>query len=164
MAQISGNFQMESFLFHRYMGKSNKLALLLDFDGTLAPLVAHPSLSKMDPESEVALRSILNNSNVYVAIISGRSADDARKIAKLDGITYAGNHGLEIVFVNKPRYNHQLDEQTRENFLKIVEELQTIVSQYICPIHRYLCTEKFDYIHHFGRVKMELGWRIRSSH
>lgn len=74
------------------MGKNDKLALLLDFDGTLAPLVSHPSLSKMDPQSEVALRSLTQNSDVYVAIISGRSADDAREIAKFDNITYAGNH------------------------------------------------------------------------
>lgn len=110
------------------MGTSKKLALLLDFDGTLAPLVAHPSLSKMDPESEVALRALANNPNVYVAIISGRAADDARKIAKFDNITYAGNHGLEVVFVDKPRYDHQLDEQTRENFSKMVHELETTVS------------------------------------
>lgn len=100
----------------------------MDFDGTLAPLVSHPSLSKMDLDSEVALRSIVNNPNIYVAIISGRSADDARKIAKFDDITYAGNHGLEINFKNKARYDHQLDAQTRENFSKMVEELETTVS------------------------------------
>lgn len=111
------------------MGKDDKLALLLDFDGTLAPLVSHPSLSKTDPESEIALQSLTNNRNVYVAIISGRSAEDARKIAKFENITYAGNHGLEIVFVNKPRYNHELDEQTRNNFTKMVNELETTVSQ-----------------------------------
>lgn len=111
------------------MGKNDKLALLLDFDGTLAPLVSHPSLSKTDPESEIALQSLTNNRNVYVAIISGRSAEDARKIAKFENITYAGNHGLEIVFVNKPRYNHELDEQTRNNFTKMVNELETAVSQ-----------------------------------
>lgn len=111
------------------MGKNDKLALLLDFDGTLAPLVSHPSLSKTDPESEIALQSLTNNRNVYVAIISGRSAEDARKIAKFENITYAGNHGLEIVFVNKPRYNHELDEQTRNNFTKMVNELETTVSQ-----------------------------------
>lgn len=108
------------------------MALLLDFDGTLAPLVSHPSLSKMDSQSEAALRSLTHNPNVYVAIISGRSADDARKVAKIDNITYAGNHGLEIVFVNKPRYNHQLDDETRTNFAKMVDALETTVSGSKC--------------------------------
>lgn len=116
------------FNFHRYLKENDKLALLLDFDGTLAKLVSHPSLSKMDPDSELALRSLTNNPNVYVAIISGRSADDAREIARIENITYAGNHGLEIVFVNKPRYNHELDEETRRKYVKMVDELERTVS------------------------------------
>lgn len=125
VARTVRDFAQINDILASYLEKNDKLALLLDFDGTLAPLVSHPSLSKMDPQSEIALRSLTQNPNVYVAIISGRSADDARKIAKFENITYAGNHGLEIVFVNKPRYNHQLDDETRNNFTKMVDALET---------------------------------------
>lgn len=104
------------------------MALLLDFDGTLAPLAPHPSLAEMDSEAEVALKNLAINPSIYVGIISGRSAEDAREKVKLEKITYAGNHGLEIIFSNKSRYNHEIDETIRRNFEKMVAELETSVS------------------------------------
>lgn len=115
-------------LFGSYVTKSDTLVLLLDFDGTLAPLVKHPSLAAMEPESEIALRELATYPNVYLAIISGRSAEDARSKVNLDKITYAGNHGLEIIFANKSRYHHEVDDSSRKNFDKMVTELETSVS------------------------------------
>lgn len=102
--------------------------MLLDFDGTLAPLAPHPSLAEMEPETEDAMKHLSENSKVYLAIISGRSAEDAQDKVKLENITYAGNHGLEIVFCNKSRYNHDIGEELRLNYEKMVVELETSVS------------------------------------
>lgn len=101
--------------------------MLLDFDGTLSPLAPHPSLAEIDHESDAALRNLATNPNTYLAIISGRSAEDAREKVKLEQITYAGNHGLEIIFWNKSRYHHEIDEETRQNYEKMVTELETTV-------------------------------------
>lgn len=101
---------------------------MLDYDGTLSPLVAHPSLSRTDPESEEALLALNKLPNVHVAIISGRAAEDAREKLRLDNITYAGNHGLEIIFHDKSRYDHSVSEQIKANFEKMVTELETTVS------------------------------------
>lgn len=119
-------------IFRRYIKKDDHLALLLDFDGTLSQLAPHPSLAIMESESESALKHLVTNQNVYLAIISGRAADDAREKVKLEKITYAGNHGLEIIFSNKSRYNHEIDEDSRRNFEKMVTELETSVSN--CPV------------------------------
>lgn len=100
----------------------------MDFDGTLAPLAPHPSLAEIDPESDAALKNLVSNPNTYVAIISGRSAEDAREKVKLENVTFAGNHGLEIIFWNKSRYHHEIDEETRRNYEKMVTELETSVS------------------------------------
>lgn len=115
-------------IFNRYIKKTDKVALLLDFDGTLAPLAPHPSLAEMEPETEDAMKHLSENSKVYLAIISGRSAEDAQEKVKLEKITYAGNHGLEIVFCNKSRYNHDIGEELRRNYEKMVVELETSVS------------------------------------
>ncbi|XP_031623221.1 trehalose-phosphate phosphatase B-like isoform X2 [Contarinia nasturtii] len=111
-----------------YVGKDDKLALLLDFDGTLAPLASHPDKAEIDPDSEAALFNLVTNPNIYLAIISGRGADNAREKVKIEQITYAGNHGLEIQFnsrSNKTRYQHEIDEKTRQNYNKMVTELET---------------------------------------
>ena len=74
--------------------RSQKLFLLLDFDGTLAPIVSDPALAELPRETRQVLRA-LQNAGAILAIISGRSLDDVRARVKLDAI-YAGNHGLEI--------------------------------------------------------------------
>lgn len=113
---------------HRYIQKGDKLALLLDFDGTLAGLVAHPDLAVMETESEFALRNLEPKENVFIAIISGRAAEDARSKVNLKNVTYAGNHGFEIIFPDQTRYSHQVDEKHRRNFVEMVKALETDVS------------------------------------
>lgn len=77
----------------------------------------------MEPESEAALNSLSKMSNVYLAIISGRAADDARDKVKLNSITYAGNHGLEIHIPNK-KIIHKIDKKTMQSFDKMDTELK----------------------------------------
>lgn len=112
----------------RYLNKTDNLALFLDYDGTLAPLAAHPSLTVMEPESEAALKALATLSNVHLAIISGRGAEDARAKVNINNITYAGNHGLEIIFWDKSRYHHEVGSDARANFTRMVAELEEQVS------------------------------------
>lgn len=123
------------FFLDRYITKDDKLVLLLDYDGTLSPLAAHPSLTIMEPESEASLKHLATYPNVYMAIISGRAVDSAKEKVRLENITYAGNHGLEIAFANKSRYYHEVDEATKINFKKMVAELETSVSCILYILH-----------------------------
>lgn len=68
--------------------------LLLDYDGTLVPIVKSPELAALSPNTRKLLRSLA----MYfkVAIISGRSLVDVKRLVRLKGIYYVGNHGLEI--------------------------------------------------------------------
>jgi trehalose 6-phosphate phosphatase len=70
--------------------------LLLDFDGTLAPIVSRPELAAIPAETRAALDRLLARPGVEAAVVSGRGMPDARERAALPGITYAGNHGMEI--------------------------------------------------------------------
>ena len=72
------------------------LALFLDFDGTLSPIVESPSLAKIDPEIKNVLERLVEQPGVTVTIVSGRALDDVRERAGIEGVIYAGNHGLEI--------------------------------------------------------------------
>lgn len=71
------------------------LLLCLDFDGTLAPIVDDPDAAEMGPVAEAVVRRLADDSDVTVALVSGRSLADLRERAGLDGVRYAGNHGLE---------------------------------------------------------------------
>jgi trehalose 6-phosphate phosphatase len=70
-------------------------ALILDVDGTLAPIVARPELAEV-PGSTRAELSRLASSYLLVACVSGRPGVEAERIVSVDGIRYVGNHGLEL--------------------------------------------------------------------
>jgi len=64
--------------YYRYIGNTNKLALLLDYDGTLAPLAPHPDLAILPLETKSVLERLANMSDVYISIISGRNVHNVK--------------------------------------------------------------------------------------
>lgn len=64
----------------KYIGSTLKLALLLDYDGTLAPIAPHPDLAILPPETKKVLERLSNQSDVYIAIVSGRNVDNVKKM------------------------------------------------------------------------------------
>jgi trehalose-phosphatase len=70
--------------------------LLFDYDGTLTLIVSRPDLALCPPEVRRELAELRDDSRVGVAIISGRSLEDLYGLIGVPGITYVGNHGLEI--------------------------------------------------------------------
>jgi trehalose 6-phosphate phosphatase len=72
------------------------LLLLLDFDGTLAPIVPRPVLAALPESARQVLNELAVLSDVTTAIVSGRALEDVRQRVGIHGLIYAGNHGLEI--------------------------------------------------------------------
>ena len=81
----------------KYVGQEAILALLLDYDGTLSPLAPHPDLAVIPPETKKVLERLARMPDVFVAVISGRGVYNVKEMVGIEGITYAGNHGLEII-------------------------------------------------------------------
>ena len=48
--------------------------------------------------------------DVFIAIISGRSVNNVKEMVGIDGITYAGNHGLEILHSDGTKFVHPLPQ------------------------------------------------------
>lgn len=71
-------------------------AILLDVDGTLAPIVAHPDLSAV-PSETLAVIAALVERYALVGCVSGRRALDAARLVPVPGVHFAGNHGLELL-------------------------------------------------------------------
>ena len=72
-----------------------RAAILLDVDGTLAPIVDRPEDAAV-PEETRALLGDLVSSYALVAAITGRPADTARAFVGVDGVEIVGSHGLEL--------------------------------------------------------------------
>lgn len=65
-----------------------------DFDGTLVPHGADPGAIALDPTVRELLADL--TTVAAVAVVTGRSLADIRRLVGLDSLAYAGNHGLEI--------------------------------------------------------------------
>lgn len=71
-------------------------AILCDIDGTLAPIVADPEDATVPAGARSLLRELAGRYGL-VACVTGRRASFARRMVGLDELTYAGNHGLELL-------------------------------------------------------------------
>lgn len=72
-----------------------RAAILLDVDGTLAPIVPRPEGASVPSATRTELRR-LHAAYGVVACISGRAAVDAEQVVGVPGLTYVGEHGLEL--------------------------------------------------------------------
>jgi trehalose 6-phosphate phosphatase len=70
-------------------------ALVLDVDGTLAPIAPRPELAEIPDETRAELERLADR-YLLVACVSGRAGEDARRLVRVDRIEIVGNHGLEL--------------------------------------------------------------------
>jgi trehalose-phosphatase len=74
-----------------------RVVLLSDFDGTLAPLVSRPGRARLPARARRALERLARRPGFRVGIVSGRSLADIRRRVKLGRAAYVGSHGMEYV-------------------------------------------------------------------
>src|SRR5688500_4787819 len=71
--------------------------IMLDIDGTLAPIAPRPPDAAAPPATRRASATLAARPGVHVALVSGRGAADARRLASVGNSWVIGNHGLEVV-------------------------------------------------------------------
>src|SRR3954467_6681926 len=91
---------LSPMLCNRLAGRP--LLLLLDVDGTLAPIAERPEYAAVPPATQRVLAELVGLPDTPVAIVSGRSARDARRLVGVKGVWVLGNHGIEFARPNSP--------------------------------------------------------------
>lgn len=74
--------------------KGKRLALFLDYDGTLTPIVDRPELAILSADMRATVKALADHCTV--AIISGRDRRDVERLVNLNALFYAGSHGFDI--------------------------------------------------------------------
>ena len=107
--------------FERWLGgflNGLPLALFVDYDGTLTPIVDHPSRALLSDNTRAALRTLESRPDTDVTVVSGRALAGVRELVGVEGLTYAGNHGMEIVGPGLEPFRHEalagFEEKTEE--------------------------------------------------
>ena len=77
--------------FERHDGRRG---VLLDFDGTLSPIVARPELAKIRDGAREAIARLVGRYDV-VAVVSGRTPAQLLELVPIEGVRLAGLYGLD---------------------------------------------------------------------
>lgn len=132
-----------------------KPALFLDYDGTLAPIVAKPEDALL-PEGTKAIIKQLADS-IPVIILSGRDRSDVEQKVGLEQLVYAGSHGFDITGpgFEKMQYSggekalpalEQAEQELREK-LKDIKGVQVERKRYAIAVHyRNVATEEIPIV------------------
>ena len=120
---------LESFEAVKESIKGKEVALFLDYDGTLTPIVSRPE----DAVLSEKMRDILIRlaAQCTVAVVSGRGLKDVKKRVGIDDLYYAGSHGFEIEGPNDLKMEHDkaksflpvLDD-AEENLIELLSDIQ----------------------------------------
>lgn len=103
-----------------------KIALFLDYDGTLVPIRKDPSQCVLPVQVKKMLRKLAVSGHFYPVILSGRSLRDIRKMTGVRGICYGGNHGFDMAGPGV-RYTHPAALKARPQIITAKRLLEKAV-------------------------------------
>ena len=125
--------------------RDRQVAVFLDYDGTLTPIVSHAEQAELSNSAGQVLERLA--AHVPVAILSGRELDDVCQRVGIDEIVYAGSHGFDIA---GPR---GLRKQMATEILPIVDVAETELKEKLAGISGALLERKrFSIAAHYRNV------------
>ncbi len=143
--------------------RGRRLAVFLDFDGTLSPIVDRPDDARLTPSGGPALERLA--ALCPVAIVSGRDLGDVRRKAGVETLWYAGSHGFELAGPDGQTHEHeqagkavaalaearrQLSERLRELPGAIVEEKRFALAAHYRMVAEERACEVIDAVAEVG--------------
>ncbi len=117
--------------------ETHHLLLLTDYDGTLTPIVSRPEMALLSPPMKQLLVRLAATTSCTVAVISGRSLKDIQALIDIEGLHYAGNHGLEMAGPGFAWIHPQINLT-----LPLMEDLSQQLSTRLCEINGTIVENK----------------------
>lgn len=116
MEILRNNLDLDEF-FRPTMGR--KRLLMLDYDGTLAPLIKERMEAFPYPGVKEQLQALMNSDETRLVIVSGRSLEDLKHLLGIKkGIELWGSHGFERQLKNGEIKGEGLDSNKKEVLAK----------------------------------------------
>jgi alpha,alpha-trehalase len=123
------------------------MAVFLDYDGTLTPIVESPEEAVLSADMRSTIGELANH--CAVAIVSGRDLKDVRDLVDIDSIYYAGSHGFDIAGPEE----HKLESQQGNEFLPILNTSEQALRNRLADVPGTLVErKKFSIAVHYRKV------------
>ena len=138
--------------------KDKFIFLFLDYDGTLVPIVQNPDNAIMPQKIKTILRCLSKSPNLRIAIISGRALKDIKNKIGMEGIIYAGNHGLEI---EDPKIKFKAPVPVR--YKAALKKIRTILKKKLSKIKGVIMEDKVLTLSvHYRLVDAKDIWLVKT--
>jgi len=135
--------------------RDKEIAVFLDYDGTLTPIVETPEKAVMSEDMREAVRKLFRRCTV--GIISGRDLKDVKGKVKIDSLVYAGSHGFDISGPEGLKVKNEIWLE----FLPILDEAEEELSRGLGQIKGALVERKrFAIAVHYRLVDSEKVDRV----
>jgi alpha,alpha-trehalase len=135
-----------------------RVAVFLDYDGTLTPIVSRPEYAVL-PES---MRSTLMELSTHctVALVSGRGLADVKALVGIEDIYYAGSHGFEMA--GPDGFERENEEAVR--FLDDLDRAQAYLEEELAAVPGSQVERKrFTIAIHYRNVGEELVGEVDAA-
>jgi trehalose 6-phosphate phosphatase len=133
----------------------DKVAVLTDIDGVLAPIVPTPDMSEVPEELRELLWRLSQRYSV-VAGVSGRTTEDALRLVGLEEVVYYGNHGFEVL-----RDGEIEIVPEAAPYEEAVEELERKAREELEPLGAFVEEKGITASIHYRNTSSEVGERCK---
>lgn len=103
--------------------------VLLDVDGTLAPIAPRPSDARVPDETRAVVERLIVIPGAHVALVSGRSAEDAIGVAGVSRVWAIGNHGMEVRAPDGDMVPDPEVQPFEERISRVARELESVARE-----------------------------------
>eukprot|EP00850_Spirogloea_muscicola_P004469 SM000019S05013 [mRNA] locus=s19:419767:423695:- [translate_table: standard] len=147
------------------LAQGKQLALFLDYDGTLSPIIEDPERAFMTDQMRAAVKDVA--AHFPTAIISGRGREKVYSFVQLSELFYAGSHGLDIMgpangyggVTADGQVGDRVIYQPAQEFLPLMDEICGTLKDRLTLIEgASIEHNKFCITVHFRRVREE-SWQ-----
>ncbi|MCK4809320.1 MAG: trehalose-phosphatase [Candidatus Omnitrophica bacterium] len=133
-----------------------KLVFFLDYDGTLTPIVERPDLAVLSQDMKDVLKAIVGK--YTTAVVSGRARADVEALVGIEGLFYAGSHGLDI-----RGKSFSMIQPEAEKAMPLILEIAEGLSKELSDIKGILIeNKKFSVAVHYRLVEEKLVPKIEN--
>ena len=141
---------LEDFERISRQAQGKRIAVFLDYDGTLSPIAETPEQAVMPENIRAAVTEL--SRHCAVGVISGRDLKDVRDKVRMDSIVYAGSHGFDIAGPEGLQIEHTVGGE----FLPVLDTAEEELSGKLGSIRGVLVErKKFAVAIHYRRADPE---------
>lgn len=135
-----------------------RLAVFLDYDGTLTPIVDRPEDAVISESMREAVRGLA--ARCVVCVVSGRDRQVVQELMGLDNLIVAGSHGFDIWTSDEGTIEHAAGS----GFEELIEEVKTRLEKETRDIEgASVEPKKASVAVHYRRVSEEERQKVKDT-